>query len=86
MLLTMIFFWVTEAIPLSITSISSNFSFTIFIEFETKSIFSSYASPVVFLLLGGFIANNENQRKNFLKSISKIKINYDENEMVQIYW
>ena len=58
MLITMIFFWITEAIPLSITALIPILISPFLIEFNTKSIFSSYASPVVFLLLGGFIIAN----------------------------
>ena len=58
MLITMIFFWVTEAIPLSITALIPILISPFLIDFDTKTIFSSYASPVVFLLLGGFIIAN----------------------------
>ena len=50
MLITMIFFWITEAIPLSITALMPILISPFLIEFNTKSIFSSYASPVVFFI------------------------------------
>ena len=58
MLITMIFFWITEAIPLSITALTPILVSPFLVDYNTKSIFSSYASPVVFLLLGGFIIAN----------------------------
>ena len=70
MLLTMIFFWVTEAIPLSITALIPILVSPFLIEFDTKSIFSSYASPVVFLLLGGFIIANGFEKSSLHQRIA----------------
>ena len=70
MLLTMIFFWVTEALPLSITALIPILVSPFLIEFETKSIFSSYASPVVFLLLGGFIIANGFEKSSLHQRIA----------------
>ena len=70
MLLTMIFFWVTEAIPLSITALIPILVSPFLIEFDTKSIFASYASPVVFLLLGGFIIANGFEKSSLHQRIA----------------
>ena len=55
MTLTMVFFWLTEAIPTSITALIPIILSPIFIDISLKDILSKYASPVVFLLLGGFL-------------------------------
>ena len=70
MLLTMIFFWVTEAIPLSITALIPILVSPFLIDFDTKSIFASYASPVVFLLLGGFIIANGFEKSSLHQRIA----------------
>ena len=70
MMITMIFFWVTEAIPLSITALIPILVSPFLIEFNTKSIFSSYASPVVFLLLGGFIIANGFEKSSLHQRIA----------------
>ena len=70
MLITMIFFWVTEAIPLSVTALIPLLISPFLIDFDTKSIFSSYASPVVFLLLGGFIIANGFEKSSLHERIA----------------
>ena len=59
MLITMIVFWVNRgAIPLSITALIPIIISPFLVDLNIKTIFSSYASPVVFLLLGGFLIAN----------------------------
>ena len=74
MTLTMVFFWLTEAIPTSITALIPIILSPIFIDISLKDILSKYASPVVFLLLGGFLLATGFEKSNLhqrlaLKSI-----------------
>ena len=74
MTLTMVFFWITEAIPTSITALIPVILSPIFIDISIKDILSKYASPVVFLLLGGFLLATGFEKSNLhqrlaLKSI-----------------
>ena len=55
MLILMIFFWLTEIIPISITALLPILFSPFFVEIQLKDILNNYASSVVFLLLGGFI-------------------------------
>ena len=55
MVILMIFLWLTELIPISITALIPIIFFPIFTDTKINDIISNYASPVVFLLLGGFI-------------------------------
>ena len=55
MLILMIFFWLTEIIPISITALLPILFSPFFVEVQLKDILNNYASSVVFLLLGGFI-------------------------------
>ena len=58
MVLLMIFLWITELIPISITALIPLIFSPFFLNQANIDIFSKYASPVVFLLLGGFIIAN----------------------------
>ena len=74
MTLTMVFFWLTEAIPTSITALIPIILSPTFIDITLKDILSKYASPVVFLLLGGFLLASGFEKSNLhqrlaLKSI-----------------
>jgi len=55
MVLLMIFFWLTEIIPISVTALVPLIFSPFFFDIKINQIASHYASPVVFLLLGGFI-------------------------------
>lgn len=55
MLILMIFCWLTEIIPISITALLPILFSPFFLEIKFSEILSKYASSVVFLLLGGFI-------------------------------
>ena len=55
MMILMIFFWLTEIIPISITALFPILFSPFFLEIKFIDILSHYASSVVFLLLGGFI-------------------------------
>ncbi|GIR25925.1 MAG: hypothetical protein CM15mP40_05330 [Alphaproteobacteria bacterium] len=55
MLILMIFCWLTEIIPISITALLPILFSPFFLEIKFTEILSHYASSVVFLLLGGFI-------------------------------
>ena len=58
MVFLMIFLWITELIPISITALIPLIFSPFFLNQVSADIFSKYASPVVFLLLGGFIIAN----------------------------
>ena len=70
MLITMIVFWVTEAIPLSITALIPIIISPFLVDLNIKTIFSSYASPVVFLLLGGFLIANGFEKSSLHQRIA----------------
>ena len=55
MLLLMIFLWLTEIIPISVTALIPILFAPVFDEVKFLDITRHYSSPVVFLLLGGFI-------------------------------
>ena len=55
MILLMIFLWITEIIPISVTAMIPLLFAPIFNEVKFIDITRHYSSPVVFLLLGGFI-------------------------------
>ena len=55
MVILMIFLWLTELIPISITALIPIIFSPFFTDTKINDIISNYASPVVFLLLGGFI-------------------------------
>jgi sodium-dependent dicarboxylate transporter 2/3/5 len=55
MMILMIFFWLTEAIPTSVTALIPIILSPFYLDLTLKQIIMPYASPVVFLLLGGFI-------------------------------
>ncbi len=55
MVLLMIFLWLTEIIPISVTALIPILFSPFFIKVEFIDIVKHYSSPVVFLLLGGFI-------------------------------
>lgn len=54
-MIVMIFFWLTETIPTSITALIPIIVSPFYLDLTLKEIIAPYASPVVFLLLGGFI-------------------------------
>ena len=54
-MMLMIFLWITELIPTSITALIPILVVPLIAEIELKSILTSYSSSVVFLILGGFI-------------------------------
>ena len=64
LMITMIVFWVTEAIPLSITALIPIIVTPLLKEINLGDVFSPYSSPVVFLLLGGFLLANGFEKSN----------------------
>ena len=70
MTLIMIFFWITEAIPNSITALIPIILSPILIDIDLKEILSKYASPVVFLLLGGFLLASGFEKSNLHKRLA----------------
>ena len=54
-LIVMIFLWVTELIPTSVTALIPILVAPLVAEIELKKVLTSYSSSVVFLILGGFI-------------------------------
>ena len=54
-MILMIFLWITELIPTSITALIPILVAPLVAEIELKRILTSYSSSVVFLILGGFI-------------------------------
>ena len=70
MTLVMIFFWITEAIPNSITALIPIIISPILIDINLNQILSKYASPVVFLLLGGFLLASGFEKSNLHKRLA----------------
>ena len=70
MTLIMIFFWITEAIPNSITALIPIILSPILIDIDLKEILSKYASPVVFLLLGGLLLASGFEKSNLHKRLA----------------
>ena len=64
LLLLMTFWWLTEAIPLSITAILPLIVIPSFTNVNISDVAKPYANPVIFLLLGGFILGLGFQRSN----------------------
>ena len=70
MTLVMIFFWITEAIPNSITAFIPIIISPILIDINLNQILSKYASPVVLLLLGGFLLASGFEKSNLHKRLA----------------
>ena len=64
LLILMTFWWLTEAIPLSITAILPLIVIPSFTNVNISDVAKPYANPVIFLLLGGFILGLGFQRSN----------------------
>ncbi len=64
LLLLMTFWWLTEAIPLSITAILPLIVIPSFTNVNISDVAKPYANPVIFLLLGGFILGLGFQKSN----------------------
>ncbi len=64
LLILMTFWWLTEAIPLSITAILPLIVIPSFTNVNISEVAKPYANPVIFLLLGGFILGLGFQRSN----------------------
>ena len=64
LLLLMTFWWLTEAIPLSITAILPLIVIPSFTNVNIFDVAKPYANPVIFLLLGGFILGLGFQKSN----------------------
>ena len=55
LLLLMTLWWLTETIPLSVTALLPLLVVPVFTEFSIAEVVQPYSSPIIFLLLGGFI-------------------------------
>ena len=70
MVIFMIFLWLTEVIPISITALVPVIISPFFFEIKSSEILSNYASPVVFLILGGFIIAQGFEKSNLHQRIA----------------
>ena len=70
MVFLMIFLWITELIPISITALIPLIFSPFYLDQINTDIFSKYASPVVFLLLGGFIIANGFEKSQLHKRVA----------------
>ncbi|MFL2661865.1 MAG: SLC13 family permease [Alphaproteobacteria bacterium] len=70
MVFLMIFLWITELIPISITALIPLIFSPFYLDQINNDIFSKYASPVVFLLLGGFIIANGFEKSQLHKRVA----------------
>ena len=69
-LILMIFLWITELIPTSITALIPILVAPLVAEIELKKILTSYSSSVVFLILGGFIIAQGFEKSNLHQRIA----------------
>ena len=67
MMIIMIYFWLSEAIPSSITALFPIIFSPFLYDVSFKEMVSKYASPVVFLLLGGFLISQGFEKSKFHK-------------------
>ena len=70
MVFLMIFLWFTELIPISVTALIPIVFSPFFYDVKINEIISHYASPVVFLLLGGFIIAQGFEKSGLHKRIA----------------
>ena len=70
MMILMIFFWLTETLPNSITAFLPIIFSPFFVDISLKEIVAPYSSTVVFLLLGGFLLANGFEESNLHKRIA----------------
>ena len=70
MVLLMIFLWLTELIPISITALLPILFSPFFAEIKFVEIAKHYSSPVVFLLLGGFIIAQGFERRKLHQRVA----------------
>tara|TARA_B100000029_G_scaffold132145_1_gene126002 strand:+ start:3375 stop:4778 length:1404 start_codon:yes stop_codon:yes gene_type:complete len=70
LMILMIFFWLTETMPNSITALMPIVFSPFFLEISLKNIVMPYASTVVFLLLGGFLLANGFEKSNLHQRIA----------------
>jgi len=70
MMIIMIFFWLSEAIPSSITALFPIIFSPFLCDVSFKELVSKYASPVVFLLLGGFLISQGFEKSKFHKRLA----------------
>ena len=70
MMILMIFYWVTETMPNSITALMPIVFSPFFFEISLKDILMPYASTVVFLLLGGFLLASGFEKSNLHQRIA----------------
>jgi len=70
MVIFMISLWLTEGIPISVTALIPIIISPFFFEIESNVIIKNYASPVVFLLLGGFILAQGFEKSNLHQRIA----------------
>jgi len=77
MVILMIFLWITELIPISMTALIPLIFSPFFLDQINNEIFSKYASPVVFLLLGGFIIANGFEKSKLHERVAlKLLLSY----------
>lgn len=66
----MIIWWITEAVPIPITALLPMVGFPLLGVFNIKSSTSAYASPIIFLFMGGFMLALAMERHNLHKRIA----------------
>ena len=70
LLIIMAFWWLTEAIPLSITALLPLVIIPIFSDIGISEVAKPYSNPIIFLLLGGFVLGLGLQRSNLHKRLA----------------
>lgn len=66
----MIIWWITEAVPIPITALLPMVAFPMLGVFDIKTSTSAYASPIIFLFMGGFMLALAMERHNLHKRIA----------------
>lgn len=76
LLILMALWWLTNAIPMSVTALLPLIIIPIFSEINISDVAKPYSNPIIFLLLGGFIIGLGLKKSNLHKRIAmKILIN-----------
>jgi solute carrier family 13 (sodium-dependent dicarboxylate transporter), member 2/3/5 len=66
--------WITEALPLSVTSLLPIVLFPVLTEIEVEAATAPYANPIVFLFLGGFLIAIAMQKWNLHRRIALLTL------------
>ena len=70
LLFLMTFWWLTETIPMSVTALLPLIIVPVFTTFSVSEVVQPYSSPIIFLLLGGFVIGLGFQKSKLHKRLA----------------